>query len=81
MTKIKPVGLMFDNVNHPRHYQGTNGLEVLDVINNFIENPVDYYIGNVIKYVCRYKKKNGIEDLKKARVYLDLAIDRMESDQ
>ena len=34
-----------------------------------------YCSGNVIKYICRWKHKNGIEDLKKARTYLDMMID------
>jgi len=38
----------------------------------------EYAVGNVIKYVTRYKHKNGIEDLKKARVYLDFLIRHME---
>ena len=42
----------------------------------FIEkNNLGYGVGNVIKYLCRYKRKGGIEDLKKARHYLDLLID------
>lgn len=36
--------------------------------------------GNVIKYLCRYKDKNGVEDLKKARHYLDKLIE-VESEQ
>ena len=42
----------------------------------FIErNGIGFSAGNIIKYVCRYKTKNGIEDLKKARHYIDLLID------
>ena len=42
----------------------------------FIErNGLGYGVGNVIKYLCRYKKKGGIEDLQKARHYIDLLID------
>ena len=42
----------------------------------FIErNNLGFGAGNIIKYLCRYKRKNGIEDLKKARHYLDLLID------
>ncbi len=37
-------------------------------------NNIPYIEGNVIKYVCRWKKKNGIEDLKKAKHYLELLI-------
>lgn len=38
-------------------------------------NGIGYIPGNVIKYVCRYDKKNGVEDLKKARHYLDMLIE------
>ena len=42
----------------------------------FIErNGLGYGVGNVIKYLCLYKKKGGIEDLQKARHYIDLLID------
>ena len=37
-----------------------------------------YCLGNVIKYISRYRFKGGIEDLKKADVYLKWAIERME---
>ena len=66
-----------DNVNKPKHYEldGIPGVEVKDVIKSVLGNNItSFYIGNVIKYVLRYKKKNGVEDLKKARLYLDWAI-------
>lgn len=37
---------------------------------------LDFWEGNVIKYVMRYKDKNGLEDLLKARHYLDYLIER-----
>ena len=37
-------------------------------------NGLDYFEGNVIKYVCRYKHKNGIQDLEKIKHYCDLEI-------
>jgi len=41
----------------------------------FIErNGLGFGVGNVIKYLCRYKKKGGIENLQKARHYIDLLI-------
>ena len=40
------------------------------------ENGIGYIAGNVIKYVVRYKSKNGVEDLKKARHYLDMLIEK-----
>ena len=39
------------------------------------KNGIGYMEGNVIKYVSRWKNKNGLEDLKKARHYLDLLIE------
>ena len=42
---------------------------------NFIhENGLGFAEGNVIKYVCRWREKNGIEDLEKAMRYLQLLI-------
>ena len=43
---------------------------------DFIEgNDLGFAVGNVIKYVCRYKHKNGKEDLLKAKHYIDLLIE------
>ena len=42
------------------------------------ENDLPFWMGNVIKYVIRAEHKNGLEDLKKARRYLDMEIARME---
>ena len=41
-----------------------------------LANELGFCEGNVIKYLCRYKRKNGLEDLKKARQYLDFLIER-----
>ena len=61
-----------DKVNHPKHY--TNGdIEPIDYING---NNMDYLEGNIIKYISRYKYKNGVEDLEKARFYLNMLIER-----
>lgn len=40
-----------------------------------------YYAGNVIKYVLRWKHKNGVEDLKEAKVYIDKIIEMEDGDQ
>lgn len=45
-----------------------------------LANSVPFVEGNIIKYVCRYKDKNGLEDLKKARHYLDILISRHENE-
>lgn len=61
-------------VNHPDHYQ-SDKMEVIDVIEAF---NLGFCLGNVIKYVLRATRKNGIEDLKKARWYLDREIQKAE---
>lgn len=65
--------LSSDNVRHPNHYIGRYGLETMDVIKNFTDDMdgiEGYYVGNILKYICRWKKKNGYQDLLKAEVYL-----------
>ena len=54
----------------PEHYNSLS-LEPWDFIQ---QNKLDFFEGNVIKYICRYKNKNGIEDLKKAKQYIDMLI-------
>lgn len=74
---VKPA----DNVNHPKHYQSKSGLETIDVIEAFTEDLVGgeaTNTGNVLKYMCRWKSKNGLEDLKKAKWYLDRLIGIVE---
>jgi hypothetical protein len=55
-----------DNIN-PSHYKQGNR-EVIDFI---LDQQLSYLEGNVVKYVARYKYKNGLEDLKKAQWYLN----------
>lgn len=64
-----------DPVEHPSHYtQG--GIECIDAIRSALgDGFADYCRGNVLKYVWRYRDKNGIEDLRKARWYLDALIE------
>lgn len=40
------------------------------------ENNIPYMEANVIKYVCRHKSKNGLQDLEKAKHYIDLLIEK-----
>lgn len=68
-----------DNVNHPAHYISTTGLETIDVIEAFTYDLVGLEAvctANIIKYICRWKHKNGIEDLKKAQWYLNKLIEK-----
>lgn len=70
---------MTDMVNHPPHYQTDGGLEAIDVIKAFFRT--NYNLGQVFKYIARCGKKNdAIEDLLKARWYLDKEIEWRESD-
>lgn len=70
-----------DLVNHPAHYQTPNGLETIDVIEAFTADLCGLEAvctANIIKYVCRWNKKNGVEDLKKAEWYLTKLIHFLE---
>lgn len=63
-----------DPVNHPKHYTWLNGIEVID-----ITSQLDFVIGNCVKYLLRAPHKgNELEDLKKARWYLDYRIKQLE---
>ena len=42
------------------------------------KNDLSFFQGNVIKYVCRYKFKNGVEDLEKIKHYCELEIKKMK---
>ena len=71
-------------VAHPAHYQTSNGLETIDVMEAFTEDMAGYEAvctSNVLKYICRWKKKNGLEDLRKAEWYLKRLIERIESNE
>ena len=63
---------MSDNVNKPPHY-GQGDIECITYIKDILtdEELIGYYRGNVAKYLHRWRYKNGLEDLKKARWYLE----------
>ena len=74
-------GEVEDVVNHPQHYISKGGIETINVIEAWTEGLngiVAVDTANVIKYISRWNKKNGIEDLKKARWYLNHLISEME---
>ena len=71
-----------DMVNHPPHYN-VGGFEVIDIIKTFTEGlegieAVD--TANAIKYILRWHRKNGVEDLKKAKWYIEHLIKEMEDE-
>lgn len=71
-----------DPVTRPSHY--TNGkvecIDAIDAATTGLEGIEAVCTGNVLKYIFRWKLKNGIEDLKKARWYLDRLIAKVEKD-
>jgi hypothetical protein len=70
---------MTDAVNKPPHY-GQGSIECIDYIKDSLtsEEYQGYLMGNVKKYTHRWRYKNGVEDLKKARWYLEAMIQEME---
>lgn len=70
-----------DVIDHPLHYLSETGLETIDVIEAFTYDLIGieaYDAGNIIKYICRWKHKNGLQDLKKAAWYLNHLINYVE---
>ena len=61
---------MIDNVNNPKHYKAKGTILVLEIEPITILKDLPFCKGNAIKYVLRYKNKNGLEDLKKAEYYI-----------
>ena len=65
-----------DNVNHPAHYE-VNGVESFDIYQKVfgVDSAKEACIFNAFKYIWRHKRKNGVEDVEKARWYLDKYIE------
>lgn len=59
-------------IQNPPHY-ANNEIEPIDYI---IANKLTYCEGNVVKYITRWRGKGGIEDLKKAKQYIDFIIEK-----
>ena len=73
---------MGDNVNHPNHYQNIAGVEAIDILNDVVKDlpgTQAAMLWNTLKYLLRFQKKNGVEDLKKAQNYLQWLIDEIDS--
>lgn len=69
-----------DNVNHPTHYE-TGKFECIDVMREALGDRVvkDFCIANSFKYIYRHKRKNSIEDIKKAKWYIDKYLELEEN--
>lgn len=70
-----------DAINHPTHYTN-GGVECIDAIRASMSTEAfaGYCKGNIVKYVWRYEKKAGAEDLRKAAVYLKWLIECVEDE-
>ena len=79
---VQPDGLPIqpsETVNHPSHYGGDTPYEVIKVIEAWGLDR-NFCLANVVKYVARYDKKGDpVENLKKARFYLDYEIQKLEN--
>lgn len=69
-----PVLAASKDVAHPVHYN--KGIECWDYTTS---HDMNFLQGNITKYVTRYKHKNGLQDLLKARQYLDRLIQYVET--
>ncbi len=66
-----------ERVDHPDHYNQGH-IEVIDVIEDWFDG-LDFCAANVVKYVSRYRHKdNPVEDLKKAKWYIERMITKLE---
>jgi hypothetical protein len=59
-----------EQVEHPSHYN--QGIEMWDYAHS---QKLDFFEGNIVKYVTRWRHKNGAQDLYKAKEYLDKLIE------
>lgn len=69
-----------DKVNQPAHY--INGkiecIDVIDTVTKDLPGELGFYEGTIMKYIWRWSRKNGVEDLKKARWYLNRLINKLD---
>lgn len=72
---------MAEKVNHPAHYGGAiECIDAIAVATHDLSGEEAFNTGNAIKYLWRWKKKNGIEDIKKAIWYCNRIIEKSEEE-
>lgn len=73
---------MADVVNHPSHYE-TGRFECIDVMveTQGKDAVMGFCLCNAFKYLYRHRRKNGVEDIKKARWYIDKYVELAESEE
>lgn len=75
-------GNKMDNINHPSHYTagGIECIDALEAATAGLTGGEAICIANAIKYLWRWKYKNGAEDLRKAKWYIDRLLAKMDGD-
>ena len=80
MQSAANANWLADMVNNPPPYNQT-GVECIEAIRAATDEGYQYYLqGNIIKYLWRYRYKNGVQDLEKAKWYLDKLIGEIEDE-
>lgn len=75
IRKVLKEESMGEEIKKPARYNKRGKLECWDVI---LDQEMDFLEGSVLKYLWRYKEKNGIHDLEKAKVYIDKIIEGLK---
>ena len=66
-----------DLITDPSHYQGAGGMESIEAIEGMLgDNITAFYRANILKYLWRYEKKGGLQDLRKCQQYISLLLDK-----
>ena len=77
---MEPLKTPFDPVDRPTHYNqgGVECIDTLAAATTGLEGIEAVCTANAIKYLWRWKHKNGVEDLQKAKWYIDRLIKEVE---
>lgn len=75
IVPLEEVITMQEEIKKPARYNKKGKLECWDVI---IDQEMNFLEGSVLKYLWRYKEKNGIHDLEKAKIYIDKIIEGLK---
>ncbi|PTG53507.1 hypothetical protein BU687_05010 [Staphylococcus chromogenes] len=79
--RTEAINAVVDNVNQPPHYQfgKFSANVIIELVGKTYKSAsVFYHVGNALKYLMRAPRKNGLEDLKKAKQSVEFAIDCWE---
>lgn len=71
-----------DMVDHPPHYE-TEGIECIDamIVSQGSVETMDFCLCNAFKYIWRHSRKNGVEDIRKAKWYIDKYLELADGDE